>query len=162
MLNKLKYEVFGKKRDYEIVSEPGERMRQTWREKIDEQGNKFLVEDELYDQFEEIQSYADSVDVNKIIQRYMSGDESALDRARAFYADVTKVPKNFAQMVELNSRAEMAFKQLPTELQELYGYSYVEFLNNPEVLEEFINNKNHVYVNDEVNVDESVEEKPAD
>lgn len=162
MLNKLKYEVFGKKRDDAIESVAGDKMRQTWREKIDENGVKVLVEDDYIDQDEIIQSYEDSVNVNKIIERYMAGDDSALDRAKAFYADVTKVPKNFAQIIDLNNRAQNAFLQLPSDLQELYGNSYIEFLNNPQILDEYIDRKNKVFVDDEVKEVAGVEEKSAD
>lgn len=161
MLNNLKYEVFGKKRDYEISSCPGEKMRQTWREKIDDEGKVVLVEDDYFDQDEMIQSYEESVNVNKIIERYMAGDDSALDRAKAFYADVSKMPKNMAQVLDLNNRAMNAFKQLPIELQEMYGYSYMEFLANPQILDDYINKKNHVFVVEEVKSDVAEAEEPA-
>ncbi len=162
MINKLKFEIFGVPRDYEIDSDPGDKMRQTFREKIDESGIKVLVEDDYFDQDEVIQSFEDSVNVNKIIERYMAGDESALDRAKAFYADVSKVPKNMAQIIDMNNRAMNAFYQLPVELQDMFGNSYMEFLNHPEILDEYVNSKNNAFVGDKVVADAGTEEKSVD
>lgn len=162
MLNKLKFEVFGKKRDCDISTNPGDPMKQTYRKKIDESGKDVLVPDEYYDVQPEIDSYEDSVNVNTIISRYMAGDESALDRAKAFYADVSKVPKNFAQILDINNRAMQAFSELPSELKEAYGFSYYEFLNNPQILDDYINNKNQVFVSDEVKNDAGETKESAD
>lgn len=162
MLNKLKFEVFGKKRDCDINTNPGDPMKQTYRKKIDESGKEVLVPDEYYDVQPEIDSYEDSVNVNTIISRYMAGDESALDRAKAFYADVSKVPKNFAQILDINNRAMQAFSELPSELKEAYGFSYYEFLNHPEILEDFVNRKNNYVSSNEVKVDDVAETESAD
>lgn len=161
MLNKLKFEVFGEKRDTEIFSEPGERMVQTYREKIDENGIKVLEPDNLFDIQEEIQSYEESVNVNNIIARYVAGDESALDRAKAFYADVSKVPKNMAAILDLNSRAKKEFGMLPSEVQAMYGFNYMEFLNHPEILDDYIQ-KNYIEHAPAPEVKDVQDEKPID
>lgn len=161
MLNKLKYEVFGEKRDYEVVTEPGDKMRQTWRSKIDVDGVKKLVEDEYYDQDEEIQSYEESVNINNIIARYVAGDDSALDRAKAFYADVSKVPKNMAQILEMNNKAQQVFMSLDPEIRNLYQDSYWNFLNNPEILDEYLSKNSMEYVSEKDKVVEDAKE-PVD
>lgn len=161
MLNKLKFEVFGEKRDNEIISEPGDKIVQTYREKIDENGVKVLVPDDIFDIQEEIQSYEESVNVNNIIARYVAGDESVLDRAKAFYADVSKVPKNMAAILDLNSRAQKEFGMLPSEIQELYGFNYMEFLNHPEILDDYLQ-KNYIEHAPAPEVNDVQDEKPAD
>lgn len=142
MISKLKFEVFGKKRDVDISTEPGDKMKQTYRTKIDVDGKKKLVEDELIDLDEMIQSNEESVNINNIMNRYLAGDDSALDRAKAFYADVSRIPKNLAQMLELNNNAKQVFNGLPPEVRQLFGNSYWEFLNNPQVLDDWIANNN--------------------
>lgn len=149
MLNKLKYEVFGEKRDYEVATEPGDKMRQMWRTKIDVDGIKKLVPDGEYDQDAEIQLYEESVNVNNIIERYINGDDSALDRAKAFYADVSKVPKNMAQILEMNNQAQQVFMQLDPKIRELYDNSYWNFLQSPEILEDYMKGNVMGYVSDD-------------
>lgn len=162
MLNKLKYEIFGKKRDDDIKSTAGEKVKQTYRMKIDESGHEVLVEDDLIDIQQEIDSYEESVNVNNIIERYMAGDDSALDRAHAFYADVSKVPKNFAQILELNNRAMIEFEKLPTEVQEIFGNDYIEFLNNPHKLEEYLQKNYLKYQEKSIEDVKQVEQESAD
>lgn len=163
MLNKLKYEVFGKKRDDDIKSVAGDKMKQTYRMKIDESGHEVLVEDDLIDIQKEINSYEESVNVNNIIARYIAGDEGALDRAKAFYADVSKVPKNFAAVLDLNNRAKIEFDSLPPEIKELFGNDYIDFIYNPQKLDEYIANNNPSHVsNEELNVEDVAEQKHAD
>lgn len=165
MLNKLKYEVFGAKRDDSFSSIPGDKMKQTYRMKIDESGKEVLIEDDLIDIQAEIDSYEEEVNVNNIIARYMAGDENALDRAKAFFADVSKVPKNFAQILELNNRAKQEFNLLPADVKELFNGDYIDFLNNPQKLDEYIK-KNYAKSNDVVDkvekVNDAGEQKSAD
>lgn len=165
MLNKLKFDVFGKKRDDDIKSVAGEKMKQTYRMKIDDKGHESLVEDDLIDVQKEIDSYEESVNVNNIIARFMAGDENALDRAKAFYADVSKVPKNFAQILELNNRAQNEFKLLPAEIQEIFGNDYIDFLNNPQKLDEYLEKNKMKYQKDNAEsqkVDDAGEKKSND
>lgn len=77
--------------------------------------------------YQEIQSFADSCDVKKIVQRYMAGDESALDKVQALYGDLTKMPKNIFEFFELEARVNDIFDKLRPDIKERFDNSSMQF-----------------------------------
>lgn len=124
---KTQYKKF--KRAY---SNPGERLKYDYREVIDEDG-KFRIEpDGVTDIQEFIEASADSVDINNIIDRYIAGDESAFEKLEGMYADVSGMPRNLMDIMNINLRVEQAFNELPNDIKNVYGNNYLEFLANPD------------------------------
>lgn len=77
--------------------------------------------------YNEIQSHADSVDINTIIRRYESGEVDVLSRAQGLFMDVTTAPKTYAEMLNLLRRAEEVFDGLPADIRAQYDNSFEQF-----------------------------------
>lgn len=77
--------------------------------------------------YNEIQSHADSVDINTIIRRYESGEIDVLNRAQGLFMDVTTAPKTYAEMLNLLRRAEEVFDGLPADIRAQYDNSFEQF-----------------------------------
>lgn len=78
----------------------------------------------LYDQ---IQSHADSVDINTIISRYENGEVDVLARVQGVYEDVTGAPRTYAEMLNMIRAGEEIFEQLPADLRAQYNNSFEQF-----------------------------------
>lgn len=76
---------------------------------------------------EYIESWADSCDLNKMIARYMAGDETALNRVKGEFLDLTSMPTSFADMFNLVRDAEDNFAALPVEVKEKFNNNAVEY-----------------------------------
>lgn len=102
--------------DNSIVSESGSRYRTVYSPKVDEEGRIELVESGKEDFQEYIDSFRESCDIRQIIRRVEEGDLSALNQRQGFYGDVTKMPKTYAEMLQLQIDAKNDFDRLPLEI----------------------------------------------
>lgn len=76
----------------------------------------------------EIQSYADSCDLNVIIARYLSGDFNAIpDPSKSVYSDLTDLPRTRQEVLQAVIDAEKAFSELPLEARQKYNNSWQQF-----------------------------------
>lgn len=84
---------------------PGSRFKPEYQ--LCQNGNNYtLKEVGKIDIQEQIASYEDGVSLSKMIERYKRGDESALTRRKGFYADVSGMSDNPAEVIS-NTRALM-------------------------------------------------------
>lgn len=141
-----------------IFSNPGCRYKEEKQLAIDENGFEYLAVIGKTDLTALIQQDKDMVDIYTILDRYANGYEDALNRVQGFYADVSDLPKSFFEIMNINIRGEMLFKQLPPEIREVYGNNYMTFMNEPNrALEKFgkkeeeapVVNKEEVVTNDD-------------
>ena len=99
-----------------MTSNPGSRMVKEHKIIVDEKGDSILSivgEFSLYDQ---IQAFADSCDLQKIIQKFqLTGDPSVLMQKQTFYADVTEYPKSYAEMLQTYQKSKDFFFSLPAD-----------------------------------------------
>lgn len=70
-----------------------------------EGNNLTLVETGVLDIQEMIESYVDGVSLEKMIQRFRRGDESAFMRKQAFYADVSGLPTDMMSVINTGRAA---------------------------------------------------------
>lgn len=138
----------------DFSSNPGETTR-IEKELVIEDGQYVAKVTGVIDIQEEIDSYRDSVDIHSLVNRFMHGDESAINRAQAFYDDVSELPVKLQDVLAVNSRGVNAFEMLPVEIRELYGNDYLKFVSNPEIFVDYVNRGNPQNV-------ENVEEKKND
>lgn len=124
-------------RHEEVVSESGTGIKQEWQLVIDDYGNETFEKCGETNIYEKIQSYADSVDVNRIINRVMQGDSSLLEKVKGFHADVSQMQTDFRELYNLNIRGEKMFDELPAEIKQAFDGSYYKFVTEPERLEKF-------------------------
>lgn len=85
-----------------------------------------------------IESHAASVDINNIINRYMSGDEDVFEKIKGIYEDVTGMPSNLMEILNIANNTRNAFEALPPEIKEIYNNSVNEFLVEPDRYEKSI------------------------
>lgn len=95
--------------------------------KFDDAGVLVLEESGKVNVYNEIQSHAESVDLNTIIRQYESGDVSALSKMQGVFADVTQLPTTYAEMLNLIRFGEEAFDQLPVEIKQQFNNSFEQF-----------------------------------
>lgn len=76
-----------------------------------------------------INSFADSVNIHVLLARFKNGDkESLLQRAGA-YIDISALPTNINEFIELSRNAETLFNSLPVEVKESFNNNVVEFIS---------------------------------
>lgn len=80
-----------------------------------------LKEDGEHDLYADIQSHVASTDLNMILERYFSGDPTALNRVQGTYMDVTQVPDNYHEAMAMIDNARKDFAQLPPEIKERFN-----------------------------------------
>lgn len=149
---------YGTKND--VVSNVGSRTKINYQLVIDDDGLEVLKPCGMTDLHSEIQSHAASVDINVILDRYKNGAVDVLEKANGFYADVSEMPVKLQDVMNLNLKGKSLFESLPLEQRKLYGNNYINFINNPRILVDYLNDKENVgsdVVTDKVNDDSEVE-----
>lgn len=107
---------------------PGDRYEPIYSPVIDASGRFELKEKkEKIDVYSAIQSYKDSVDINRVIDRLKSGDTSDLNKWSGFFEDVSDLPDNLAAWLQMQSDAEIAFYDLPLEVREKFNHDPQQF-----------------------------------
>lgn len=104
------------------TSEVGSPLVQLYRSKFSREGVLELVPDGEHNLYDEIQSHAQSTDINMILQRYFSGDAAALSRIQGVYADISAMPDNYHEAMTLIDNARKDFAKMPREIQEKFDY----------------------------------------
>lgn len=122
-----------------VFSEIGDKYEPERQLMVNESGKKKLEVTGSIDTEEAIASYYPEVDMTMILARLEAGDESVLERAKGFYADVSDLPVRLQDVMNLNIRAEKFFAELPQDLKNLYGNDFTKFLLDPGVLVDELN-----------------------
>lgn len=112
-----------------VYTDSGSPVKIKYSPEFDKQGNLILVETGTVDLYAEIQSHKDSCLIKNILLRYAQGDVEALNRAQTAYMDITDMPKNMAEMLNLTIRAENDFNGLPVEVRAKFGHSFANWLS---------------------------------
>ena len=107
---------------------PGSPIDYEWKLDIDDSGRERLVIAREVNIYEDIQSHAESVDINVILSKYASGELLDLELRESMYADVTEMPKDLADVLRKNIAAQQYFEKLPLEERAKYDYDYGVFL----------------------------------
>lgn len=76
----------------------------------------------------EIQSHADSVDINVILARYKNGETDVLNKVQGFFGDFSNMPKTYAEMLNLVLSGQRFFDSLSTDIKEKFNHSFEQFL----------------------------------
>lgn len=121
-----------------FTSEPGDRHREVYHARYDANGDVILISDGVVDAYAEIQSHAPSVDIHVLLRRYANGDPGALSRRQGIYADVTGMPRTYADLLNTVNDLERHFASLPHDVRERFGQSFARWaasLGTPEYWE---------------------------
>lgn len=99
----------------------GERYRIKYTKKVNDDLTESLIETGKTDIFEFIQSFADSVSLEKIIRRAELGDPTGLTQRQGVYMDASGMPRDLAQTYQLVAKAQAYFNNLPESIRKDYA-----------------------------------------
>lgn len=120
-------------RNLNIPAPSGEKIVPVYSLVVDEETGKEDIQvtgkTNIYDF---IQKSLDETLIYNIIERYNSGDISALEKITGFYGDVTNAPKNLAEAQQILINANKIFESLPLDVRAKYNHSVSEFLSAVE------------------------------
>ncbi len=112
------------------VAPAGSRFAEDISLKYDERGNRTFYSKGKIDLYEKIQSFKDECNLELIVARCtVSGDFSPLQRVQGFYADVSNMPKNLAEVYSSVSTAQRIFSQLPQDVASKFS-NFEDFLSS--------------------------------
>lgn len=106
----------------------GSRVKPVFTGHYDEKGRVVLEETGKLNLYEEIQSHAQSVDLHTLLKRFTNGDPTALSSRQGIFADVTEMPKTYAEFLNKMITLENGFNALPAEVKQKFGNSFEQFL----------------------------------
>lgn len=129
--------------EHTIFSVSGEPDRPNYKPRYNENGSYELVQDGVIHCYDDIQAWSPMCDMGQIIERYIrTGDSQLLQRRAAFYADVTNLPKNYAELHNMLADADNIFNSLPVEIREQFGNNpamfYSDSVNADAVISEYL------------------------
>lgn len=107
-----------------LFSNHGNHLVPEFRAEVQDNGVIELVEDGVKNLYDEIQSHRESVELSALIERYKNGDTTVLDRRAGIYADTTKMPKTYAEILQTVIDGENIFASMPLEFREKFGNDF--------------------------------------
>lgn len=76
-----------------------------------------------------INSFADSVNIHVLLNRFKNGDTEALMQRAGAYIDISAMPANINEFMEMAKNAENVFDTLPIEVKNEFNNNVVEFIS---------------------------------
>lgn len=114
-----------------FVSETGSGIKELFRGKLDKDtGIIELVPDGKKNLYAEIQSYKDSCDINKIVERYAAGEIDILNQVQGVYGDFSAAPADLADAYRQAKDLEWQFDRLPVDIKEQFGNNFYLWLRD--------------------------------
>lgn len=116
-------------------SNPGSPVKMEMAPVLDKYGNKTIEPKGPIDLYSQIQSWRDECDINILMAKFTNGDRTALMQRVGAYLDLTQIPDNFNDMLNLTTQASSVFDSLPVEVKEVFGNNVNNFLANSKTKE---------------------------
>lgn len=117
-----------------VVSNAGSMTRPNYKPMYLENGSYTLVEDGIIHSYEDIQAWKATCDMSTIIERYIrTGDSSILNQRAGFYADVTQLPTNYAELANTLQNADFFFNALPAEVKQQFDFNPAKFFATADI-----------------------------
>lgn len=114
-----------------FVSESGSGIKELFRGKLDrDSGMIELVPDGKKNVYAEIQSYKDSCDINKIVERYAAGEIDILSQVQGVYGDFSAAPTDLAESYRISRDLEYQFDRLPIEIKDRFDNNFYLWLKS--------------------------------
>lgn len=123
-----------------VLSIAGSGEKDTFSPVFDDKGNWHLVKTGKKDLYGEIQSHAESVDINVLVKRFQKGDVDVFSRMQGIYGDFSDMPETMIEAVNRIEQGRINFMQLPPEIREHFDNSFEKMLaamDKPGFLEEY-------------------------
>lgn len=113
-----------------VYTEPGSPIKIKYAAKYDKDQNIVIEKKGTESLYSYINSFADSVDINVLISRFVNGDKEALMQRAGSYLDLENVPTNINEFMDFQRSTENLFKTLPVEIKEQFNNNVMEFMAN--------------------------------
>lgn len=111
-----------------IPTAVGGAEKQEYQPVYDRKGVWHLEATKMSNRYMEIQSHADSCDLNVIMQRYQRGELDVLQQVQGYYGDVSNIPSNYADILNETIRGEALFRSLAPDIRSQFGNSVEQFV----------------------------------
>lgn len=144
---KIKFKTIYDVDSSKYVSPSGTKLLAKYALKVNEKtGYEELVPTGEYTNvYDRIQADYPATDINILMERFALGDTEAINIKNGFYADVTSMPKNYAELFNMYEQAKVFFSELPTDLKEMFDNSYTEFYTEMDSDQKSFNEKIEKY-----------------
>lgn len=106
----------------------GKRNKIKYSSKIDKFGRLTIERSGVDDLSAYINSFRDSVNLNVLLQKFVNGDESALNKTQGVYMDVSKFPTSYAEVLNIVNDGINVFNGLPMEIKNKFNNNAYEFI----------------------------------
>ena len=110
------------------VTPSGDRMRVKRQLVIEPDGNRHLVDVNVIDQYEQIQSFKDACLIENIVKRAINGDTSVLAATQGISYDTRLLPQNLIEANEAINKAKTVYASLDAKQRSKVG-SFNQFIN---------------------------------
>lgn len=110
-----------------VPSCSGSHFENDYKMKVFEDGSRDLVVSGQIDIYSRIQSFKDSVDLKLTLERFASGDQSAINRRHAFFGDFTHMPTSLAELSQRILDANDLFNNLDLESRRAFDFDAGKF-----------------------------------
>lgn len=129
------------------ISPSGSKLLAEYALKVDEKtGYEYVAPTgDFTNVYDRIQADYPSTDINILMERFALGETEAINIKDGFYADVTGMPKTYAELFQRAEDAHRFFDELPTDLKEMFNNSYTEFWSEMDSSEKSFNEKIEKY-----------------
>lgn len=111
-----------------VYQEPGSRVKTVYSPRYSDSGVLDLVATGQENLYEYIQSHAESVDIHFLLNRFVNGEVDVLQRMQGFYADVSSMPKTYAEVLNAVIVGEETFARLPSDVKQRFDNSFAVWL----------------------------------
>lgn len=111
-----------------VLSNPGTPEKVIYGSQVLKNGRIATYEKGKDDFYSYIQSFAESVDINKTIQKFINGDINALNQRKGEFIDCTEFPTNYAEVLNVINNATNQFNSLPIEIRAQFNFNLNEFI----------------------------------
>lgn len=111
-----------------IPTNAGQRMKPVYKGSYAPDGSVRLTQIDEIDVQAEIQSHLYETDMQYIMSRLMSGDNSVLNNQSPMYGDFTTFPKSYSECIQRVIDAENMFAGLPQNIRDEFGNDWAKWL----------------------------------
>lgn len=111
-----------------IYSNSGSPEKTIYGSKLLSNGRIATFEKSKEDFYSYIQSFAESVDINNTISKFINGDINALNQRKGEYIDCSEFPTNYAEVLNVINNATNIFNSLPLEERAKFNFNLNEFI----------------------------------
>lgn len=113
-----------------VYQEPGSPIKLVYSPRYDESGVLDLAVTGKENIYDFIQSHKESTDIHVLLTRFANGETDILSRMQGFYADVSDMPKTYAEVLNAVIVGEETFARLPVEVKQRFDNSFAVWLSS--------------------------------